>query len=128
MRALLLIDHGSRRAEANALSAQIAADLQESRPDLIVRCAHLEIAGPTIAEGFLACVEAGATEVVAVPFFLGPGRHTTQDVPREMAEAAAAHPDRDGRSVAFRVAAPLAPSPLLLRLLLSRFDEVDFEC
>ncbi len=53
MRALLLIDHGSRRVEANALSAKIAAELQEGRPELIVRYAHLEIATPTIAEGFL---------------------------------------------------------------------------
>ena len=128
MRALRLIDHGSRRVEGNALSAKIAAELQEGRPELIVRYAHLEIATPTIAEGFLACVEAGATEVVAVPFFLGPGRHTAQDLPREMAQAAAQCLDRAGHRVPFRVAAPLAPSPLLHDLLLSRFDEVDFEC
>ena len=62
----------------------------------------MEIADPTIAQGFTRCVEQGATTVVIHPFMLAPGRHVTEDLPRLIAEAAEPH---DG--VAFAMAAPL---------------------
>lgn len=52
----------------------------------------MESAEPTLAEAFEACVAAGAVEIVVHPYFLGPGRHTTRDIPRLVAEAAARHP------------------------------------
>ena len=58
----------------------------------IVRHAHMELAPPTIDEGFQACVEAGATEVVAFPYMLSPGKHSMGDIPRMVAAAAASHP------------------------------------
>ena len=61
-------------------------------PRAIVRHAHMELAPPTIDEGFRACVEAGATEVVAFPYMLSPGKHSMGDIPRMVAGAAAAHP------------------------------------
>ncbi|MCZ7686866.1 MAG: hypothetical protein M5U28_52225 [Sandaracinaceae bacterium] len=88
--ALLLVDHGSRLAEANAQLDALAA-LVRARTGGIVRLAHLELASPTIAEGFEACVADGAAEVVVVPVFLAPGRHAGEDIPRIAAEAAARH-------------------------------------
>mgnify|MGYP001546974103 FL=1 len=38
------------------------------------------------------CVAAGATEVVVFPYMLSPGKHSTRDIPRMAAEAAAAFP------------------------------------
>lgn len=58
----------------------------------IVRHAHMEIAEPTIAHGFAECVRAGADEVIAFPYMLSPGKHTTRDIPRLVEEAARAHP------------------------------------
>ena len=101
--AILLIDHGSRRAQANALLDQVAALVrQRIGAGSIVEPAHMEIAEPTIARAFTRCVERGATRVVVHPFMLAPGRHVTEDLPRLVAEAAAAH---DG--VTFAMAAPL---------------------
>ena len=48
----------------------------------------MELAEPSIAEGFADCVRAGATEVVAFPYMLSPGKHVTRDIPRLVAEAA----------------------------------------
>ncbi len=115
-RAILLIDHGSRRAASNELLHEIVEALR-ARTDDLVEAAHMELAEPTIAQGFAACVAAGADEVVAVPYFLGPGRHASEDVPRLVAEAAAAHP-----GVRHRVAPPLGPHELLLQLVLARAD------
>ena len=118
MKALLLVDHGSRRAEANALLGQIAALVAARRPELVVEVAHMELAPPTVAEAFAACVARGATEVVVMPYFLARGRHATEDIPALAREAAAAHPD-----VALRVAEPLGVHALLADLVLTRADD-----
>ena len=70
------------------------ADLVQSMvgPDVIVRPAHMELAEPSIAAGFENCVEAGATEVIVFPYMLSPGKHSTSDIPRMVAEVAGAHP------------------------------------
>ena len=62
-------------------------------PDVIVRPAHMELSEPSIAAGFASCVEAGATEVTVFPYMLSPGRHSTSDIPRMVAEVALSHPD-----------------------------------
>ena len=92
-RAILLVDHGSRRPEANALLDSVAAELSRRMSDHIVRVAHMEIAEPTVAQGIDACVEAGAREIVVHPYFLGPGYHTRESIPQLVEAAAQRHPD-----------------------------------
>ena len=90
MKAILIIDHGSRRDEANQMLACMANLLQHMAGDsTIVEYAHMELAEPSISQGFARCVERGATEVVAFPYMLSPGRHATSDIPRLVGEAAA---------------------------------------
>ncbi len=110
MRSILLIDHGSVRAEANQMLACVANLLQHMvGNDVLVRYAHMELAEPSIAEGFAACVRDGATSVVAFPYMLSPGKHSTRDIPRMVAEAAAAFPRVEYRvTEAFGVSAQLA--------------------
>jgi sirohydrochlorin ferrochelatase len=94
MRAILLIDHGSVKAEANHMLECMGALVQQlAGSETIVRIAHMELADPGVDEGFAACVEAGATEVVAFPYMLSPGKHSTRDIPRMVASAAARFPD-----------------------------------
>jgi sirohydrochlorin ferrochelatase len=89
MKAILLIDHGSRRNEANEMLGDMANLVQAmAGDDIIVRFAHMELAEPTIAQGVAACVEAGATEITVFPYMLSPGRHVTSDIPRMVCEAA----------------------------------------
>lgn len=118
MNALLLVDHGSRRAEANALLADIAALVSARRPELIVEVAHMELAPPTVDEAFDACVARGATSIVVMPYFLARGRHATEDIPTLAKAAAARHPN-----VAVRIAEPLGVHALLAELVLTRADE-----
>jgi sirohydrochlorin ferrochelatase len=99
MRSILLIDHGSVRAEANHMLACMANLVQQMvGRDVLVHYAHMELAEPSIADGFAACVRDGATEVIAFPYMLSPGKHSTRDIPRMVAEAASAFP-----SVTYRV-------------------------
>lgn len=93
MKAILLIDHGSKRAEANHMLACMANLVQTLvGGEAIVEFAHMELADPDIPAGFARCAERGATEVIAFPYMLSPGKHATADIPRMVAEAAASHP------------------------------------
>jgi sirohydrochlorin ferrochelatase len=93
MKAILLVDHGSVRDEANRMLDCVGNLVQRmAGTDVVVRIAHMELAEPTIDQGVDACVAAGATEIVAFPYMLSPGKHSTRDIPRLVREAAARHP------------------------------------
>jgi sirohydrochlorin ferrochelatase len=114
--AVLIIDHGSRLVEANQMLACMARLVQDlAGGGVIVRHAHMELAEPSIAQGFADCVEAGADEVVAFPYMLSPGRHSTRDIPRMIREAAANHP-----GVRFRVTPAFGMHEMLAAVVLSR--------
>jgi len=89
MKAILLIDHGSRRDEANEMMNCMANLVQAmAGPEVVVRFAHMELAEPSISAGVRSCVDAGATELIVFPYMLSPGKHSTGDIPRMVAEAA----------------------------------------
>lgn len=117
-KAVLLIDHGSRVAQANVQLQGIAERLrlrlakEERAP--VVEIAHMELSTPTISEGYAACVQAGATHVVAIPCFLSRGRHVTEDIPALLREAAKIYP-----RVSHEIAPPLAEHTGFIELLVS---------
>jgi sirohydrochlorin ferrochelatase len=114
-RALLLIDHGSTRDDANELLPKVARMVREMSDFEIVCYAHMELAEPTIQQGFDTCVAEGAAEVIVHPYFLGPGRHSVSDIPRMVAEAAAKHV-----GVSYRLTEPLGLDPKIGELILKR--------
>lgn len=116
-RAILLVDHGSRLDAANQLLERIAAALRRRVGDTPVEVAHLELASPTLAEALERCAAAGAREVVVVPYFLAPGRHTSRDIPRMVDEVRAAHP-----GLRVRLAEPLGFDERLVELVADRAD------
>lgn len=98
VKAILLIDHGSRREAANEMMDCMANLVQAmAGPDVIARYAHMELAEPSIDVGLRSCVDAGATEVICFPYMLSPGKHSTGDIPRMVAAAASAFPGLDVR-------------------------------
>ena len=125
---IVIVDHGSRLAESNRMLEELASLFatrfaQEYR---IVEPAHMEIAEPSIATAFDRCVQRGAKRVVVCPFFLGPGKHWTQDIPRLTANAAAKH-----TGVAFHVTQMLGIDDLILDLLNKRVQHClgsEYEC
>jgi sirohydrochlorin ferrochelatase len=95
MKALLVVAHGSRRKASNdevrALCRRIE---QESAGEefFLVRAGFLELAEPSIPEGIGQCIEAGADQVVVLPYFLSAGRHVSEDIPLEVEKARQHHP------------------------------------
>ena len=119
-RAILLIDHGSRRDEANALLDAVAEQVRKRTPEAIVEVAHLEITEPNIAEGIDACVGKGATQIVVHPFFLGPGRHTSEDIPEQVGRAASRH-----SNIQIRISEPLGGHDAIIDVILDRVSDAE---
>ena len=114
---IVIVDHGSTREESNRMLEEIAALFARRFAERyeIVEPAHMELAEPSIATAYARCVERGAQRVVVCPFFLGPGKHWTQDIPRLTAAAARQHPPTQ-----YHVAPTLGIDDLILDLLEKR--------
>jgi len=114
---IIIVDHGSRRDESNRMLEQIAGMFGERfrQRYAIVEPAHMELAEPSIATAYTKSVERGATRVIVCPFFLGPGKHWTQDIPRLTAEAAQKFPN-----TTYHVTPTLGIDDLILDLLEKR--------
>lgn len=115
---IIVVDHGSRREESNAMLMQVVDSYRSHTRWKIVEPAHMEIAEPLIMTAFDRCVAQGAKRVVVMPYFLLPGKHWHEDIPALTAEAAAKHP-----GVSYLVTAPLGLSSLIHQVIDSRIDE-----
>ena len=110
--AVIIVDHGSRRTEANETLEAFVHASAGRLPYAIVEPAHMELAEPSITTAFDRCVASGAVTVVIAPYFLGPGNHWDRDIPALAAAAAARHP-----GVRWLVAPPLGPDPQLMDIV-----------
>ncbi len=116
MKALLLVAHGSRRESSNQEVRDLAARVAQRAVGRFghVGCAFLEIAEPLIPDGIQRCVDAGADEVVVLPYFLSAGRHVVEDIPNDVAIKQAEHP-----GVEIRIAPYLGSAEGVIELLLA---------
>jgi sirohydrochlorin ferrochelatase len=114
---LIIVDHGSRRPESNELLTAVVKAYRKHSGWQVVESAHMELAEPSIATAFARCVEQGAKLIVVFPYFLGPGRHWSADIPRLAAEAARPFA---GEGVRHMVTAPLGLHPLMLQIIEQR--------
>lgn len=124
MKGILIIDHGSMKEEANHMLECVGELVQRMAGEgVVVRVAHMELAAPTIADGFEACIAAGATEIVAFPYMLSPGKHSTRDIPRMVGEISAAHP-----GIPVRVTTAFGVNEQLAAVVLSRSGASPVAC
>ena len=113
--ALLIIDHGSRKKEANHMLFEMVQVLRDMKPELLIYGAHMELAIPTIEDGIQWCIKKGAKHIIAHPYMLSPGRHAMEDIPRMVHEIMKKHP-----TITFVVTDPLGIDPYLAQLILKR--------
>jgi sirohydrochlorin ferrochelatase len=115
--AIIIVDHGSRRLESNKMLEDVAALFAQrfAAAYPIVEPAHMELAEPSIATAYAAAVKRGATQVIVCPFFLGPGKHWTTDIPQLTAKAA-----REFPATRYHVSPPLGIDDLIVELLAKR--------
>ena len=116
MKALLLIAHGSRNAEANAEILRLAQRIAKQVP--LTSAAFLELASPTLEEALEELIAAGATQIVIFPYFLAAGSHVVRDIPHRINQAKTKHPRID-----FKILPHLGACPGMDALI---FDALNF--
>lgn len=119
-KSLLLVAHGSRRASSNEEIRQLTDRLADSADGAFgrVSCAFLELAEPSIPDGIELAIQAGATEVVVLPYFLSAGRHVAEDIPELVAPKQSEHP-----TVEIRISTYVGAAEGIIELLLSTAAE-----
>jgi sirohydrochlorin ferrochelatase len=115
---LVLVDHGSRREVSNQLLVDVAVALRTATGLSIIEPAHMELAEPSIETAFRRAVEQGARLILVFPYFLAPGRHWQQDIPRLANEAAQHFP-----GIRHLVTAPLGLHPLMVQIIQQRITQ-----
>ena len=113
--AVILVDHGSRKAEANDMLIEVARKYKTLYNIEIVEAAHMELSEPSISTAFKKCVDQGAQRIICHPFFLSKGRHVQEDIPNMMREAAAEHATI--REVEYSITEPLGVQEKILELI-----------
>lgn len=124
-RALIIVDHGSKIEAANRMLESLAEQVQRLTTDRVY-FAHMELAEPTVARAFEWAVNDGADHVFVFPYFLAPGRHSREDIPRLCAEAAARFP-----GLAWHCSGPIGLDKMLAQLIVHRVrrcEQHEYSC
>lgn len=116
--ALLVLVHGSPKAEANDGMYQVVEMVRDRGAFPVVQVGFLECNAPAIPDAIEACVRQGADKIVAVPYFLHMGTHVADDLPALLEEGAARWPN-----VEFRMGEYIGRSEKLTELLAARANE-----
>ena len=101
-RAIIVLGHGSRSAEATAQFVQVVDLLKQQHTDDLVLAVFMELAEPRLVDAIRQAVDAGVRDVVIIPCFLFQGIHIQQDIPEIIAAVTASHADlfvRFGRPI-----------------------------
>jgi len=92
MRAVLYVCHGSRVQEGCQQAIEFVQKTQELVSVPIQEISFLELAHPTIEEGFTRCIEQGATEIAVIPVLLLAAGHVKKDIPEKLEALQTLHP------------------------------------
>ena len=118
MKHLLVVAHGSRRAASNDEVRQLVNQMRKHNQVYDrIECAFLELAEPSIPDGIQTCIDAGAKEVIVLPYFLAAGTHVVNDIPGLISEKQQQH-----AHVVIRQAGHVGALPGMVELMLEAAD------
>lgn len=118
--AIMICGHGSRDDGAVEEFNKLAGHMRERLPQYDVESGFLEFATPVIRTGLEKLIERGAKKIICVPGMLFAAGHVKNDLPSEINNFAALHPD-----VEFIFGRDLAIDPQLLAAARDRIEECE---
>src|SRR4051812_37653691 len=113
--ALLVMVHGSPKPIANGDMLRVVDSIRNRAAYPIVEVGFLDCNEPDIPSAIARCAAAGATSIVAVPYFLHTGKHTADDLPTLLETAQDRYP-----GIEFRLGAYLGKAPQVTDILADR--------
>ena len=92
---LVIIAHGSRRAQSNQEVRDLASKMQSlsNNQYQTIKAGFLELAEPLIPQALEECILQGSQEIHVFPYFLSAGRHVVTDVPNDVTLIQEKYPD-----------------------------------
>jgi sirohydrochlorin ferrochelatase len=93
VKAILYIGHGTRSKEGADEAKSFIHRVMERINVEIQEISFLELTKPGIDEGFLRCVDRGATEITVVPLFLLAAGHIKEDIPLALSSLSRKYPN-----------------------------------
>jgi len=118
-RAIIVIGHGSRAAEANAQFETVVELVKTNNADDLVLAAYMEMTAPSLSDALVFAATHGASTILVVPCLLFQGIHAHTDIPRLIASFTDTHP-----SITVRLGKAIGADPLLAVILQDRIDEI----
>jgi sirohydrochlorin ferrochelatase len=112
-KALIIVAHGSRHADADSTIRDITAGVRSRSGFDIVLHAFLQHSRPDPEEVLEQCVAEGATSIVIIPFFLQPGGHVLKDIPALVEKARSRYP-----TVTIKITDLVGAHPLLEKIVI----------
>lgn len=112
---VVLLGHGSRRAEANEEIRQISRMVADLNPGVLYETAFLSFCSPDLAEAVAKLKQAGADKIIITPVFLANGNHIALDIPEEIAGLKSDYPD-----IEFVLAEHIGPDPGVAEIVKER--------
>ncbi|MFE1244211.1 sirohydrochlorin chelatase [Fictibacillus sp. NPDC058756] len=95
MKALLFICHGTRLQKGRNEAEEFVKQCMASVDVPIKEICFLELAEPSISQGFNACIQKGATSISVVPVFLLSANHVKIDIPKELKFLQSQYPETE---------------------------------
>ena len=118
--AIMICGHGSHDDGAVEEFNKLANHMRERLPQYNVESGFLEFATPVIRTGLKKLIERGAKKIICVPGMISPAGHVENDLPSEINNFAALHPD-----IEFIFGRDLAIDPQLLKAARDRIEECE---
>lgn len=118
--AIMICGHGSHDDGAVEEFNKLANHMRERLPQYNVESGFLEFATPVIRTGIKKLIERGAKKIICVPGMLSAAGHVENDLPSEINNFAALHPD-----IEFIFGRDLAIDPQLLKAARDRIEECE---
>lgn len=94
---LILLAHGSTDPRWRMPFEELAASLGQATDVSAVRLAYMQLATPTLADVVAEAVADRVNRLKVLPVFLSAGAHVERDIPEQVREAQAEHPEVDIR-------------------------------
>ena len=124
---VLVLGHGSSLPYNKEVVSAIAEMIGKSDKNMVVKTAFLNLDTPTLHEGLKSFEGTGVERIVALPCFLAPGVHTTQDIPRVLGIKEGENRttvELDGGEIELVYAEPLGADPCIASLACTRIADV----
>ncbi|WP_053361320.1 sirohydrochlorin chelatase [Bacillus sp. FJAT-27251] len=122
MDAVLYVCHGSRVPKAREQAVEFIKQCMRKNPAPIQEYCFLELAQPTIEEGFAACVERGAERIAVIPVLLLTAAHAKEDIPDELRKVSVKYPE-----VEVRYGRPIGVHKAMVEILLEKLRKTNRE-